>query len=311
VIWGIACYAMWGFFPAFFPLLEPAAPMEILAHRFVWTLVFVVLVLLVVGRGHGGGFRWLRSVGAAQWTRIAVAAVAIGVNWGLYIYAVNNDHVADAALGYFINPLVSVVLGVLVLHERLRRLQWTAVTVAVLAVVVLTVALGQPPVLSLMLALSFGLYGLLKKKVTLPPLQSLAAETLVLAPPGLAYLAWLQSQGENTALQGGHGAGHVLLLATAGIVTALPLLCFARAAHELPLTTLGMLQYLTPVLQMLWAVFVVHEHIEPARWIGFGLIWLAVVIFAGDTVANSPRHNRGRRSRLARLDHAGPNTRST
>lgn len=313
MIWGIACYAMWGFFPAFFPLLEPAAPMEILAHRFVWTLVFVILVLLIVGRRHGGGFRWLRSVGAAQWTRIAVAAVAIGVNWGIYIYAVNNGHVADAALGYFINPLVSVVLGVLVLHERLRRLQWTAVAVAGTAVIVLTVALGQPPVLSLLLALSFGLYGLLKKKVTLPPLQSLAAETVVLAPLGLAYLGWLQAQGENTALQGGHGAGHVALLATAGVVTALPLLCFARAAHELPLTTLGMLQYLTPVLQMLWAVFVAHEDIEPARWVGFGLIWVAVIIFAVDTVINSPRaHRRSRLSRPALPDtQSSPNTRST
>jgi chloramphenicol-sensitive protein RarD len=312
VIWGIACYAMWGFFPAFFPLLEPAAPMEILAHRFVWTLVFVILVLAAVGRSHGGGFRWLRTVGAGQWCRITAAAAAIGLNWGLYIYAVNNGHVADAALGYFINPLVSVVLGVLVLHERLRRLQWTAVVVAAVAVLVLTVALGQPPLLSLTLALSFGLYGLLKKKVTLPPLQSLAAETVVLAPIGLAYLVWLHTQGQDTALQGGHGAGHVLLLATAGVVTALPLLCFARAAHELPLTTLGMLQYLTPVLQMLWAVFVAGEHIESARWVGFALIWVSVAVFAADSLVNSPR-----RSRLSRPGSAGrpgqdsPNTRST
>jgi len=289
VIWGFASYVMWGFFPGFFPLLEPAEPMEILAHRFVWTLVFVTVVLLVLGRNHGGGFRWIRGIPRAQWVRIAVAAVLIAGNWGLYIYAVNNNHVADAALGYFINPLVSVLLGVFVLRERLRGLQWISVAIAAIAVAVLTVALGTPPIVSLALALTFGMYGLMKKKVTLTPLQSLTAETMVLAPIGVLYLAWLQNQGRNTMLQGGHGTGHILLLITAGVVTALPLLCFARAAHELSLTALGMLQYITPVLQMLWAVFVVHEHIEPARWIGFGLIWVAVAVFTVDMVLQRPR----------------------
>ncbi|WP_312802680.1 EamA family transporter RarD [Corynebacterium variabile] len=306
MIWGVACYLMWGFFPAFFPLLGPADPMEILAHRFVWTLAFVAVVLLLLGRNHGGGFRWIGQLSLRQWGRIAVAAVLIAGNWGLYIYAVNNDHVADAALGYFINPLVSVLLGVLVLRERLRLLQWVAVGMAGVAVVILTVALGTPPVVSLALAFSFGLYGLMKKKVTLSPLQSLTAETLVLAPVGVLYLAWLQIQGTNTMFQGGHGVGHVLLLITAGVVTALPLLCFARAAHELSLTTLGMIQYITPVLQMLWAVFVVHEHIEPARWIGFGLIWVAVIIFTTDTLFNVPR-----RPKLTRPAQSSPNTRST
>lgn len=306
MIWGVACYLMWGFFPAFFPLLEPADPMEILAHRFVWTLVFVAVVLLLLGRNHGGGFRWIRGLGPRQWGRIAVAAVLIAGNWGLYIYAVNNGHVADAALGYFINPLVSVLLGVLVLRERLRTMQWFSVGVAGVAVIILTLALGTPPVVSLALAFSFGLYGLMKKKVTLSPLQSLTAETLVLAPVGVLYLAWLQTQGSNTMIQGGHGAGHVVLLITAGVVTALPLLCFARAAHELSLTTLGMIQYITPVLQMMWAVFVVHEHIEPARWVGFGLIWVAVLIFTADTLFNVPR-----RPTLTRPAQSSPNTRST
>lgn len=272
----------------------------------MWTLAFVAVVLLLLGRNHGGGFRWIGQLSLRQWGRIAVAAVLIAGNWGLYIYAVNNDHVADAALGYFINPLVSVLLGVLVLRERLRLLQWVAVGMAGVAVVILTVALGTPPVVSLALAFSFGLYGLMKKKVTLSPLQSLTAETLVLAPVGVLYLAWLQIQGTNTMFQGGHGVGHVLLLITAGVVTALPLLCFARAAHELSLTTLGMIQYITPVLQMLWAVFVVHEHIEPARWIGFGLIWVAVIIFTTDTLFNVPR-----RPKLTRPAQSSPNTRST
>ncbi|MEJ6548663.1 MULTISPECIES: EamA family transporter RarD [unclassified Corynebacterium] len=287
MIWGVLAYLMWGFFPAFFPLLRPAVPMEILAHRFVWTLAFVVVVMACTT-----GFRWMRGIPRGLWLRITAAAVLIAGNWGLYIYAVNNDHVADAALGYFINPLVSVLLAVLVLRERLRPLQWVSVGIAGVAVVILTVALGSPPVVSLGLAVSFAGYGLLKKRVPLTPLQSLTAETAVLAPVGVLFLVWLQSQGENTMVQGGHGVGHVLLLITAGAITALPLLCFARAAHELSLTSLGMLQYLTPVMQMLWAVLVVGEHIEPARWIGFAIIWVALLVFITDTLLNARRANR-------------------
>lgn len=286
MIWGLLAYLMWGVFPAFFPLLRPAEPLEILAHRFVWTLLFVALILLLTT-----GFTWMRQIPARLWLRIAAAAVLIAGNWGLYIYAVNNDHVADAALGYFINPLVSVLLGVLVLRERLRVLQWVSVAIAGVAVVILTVALGSPPVVSLGLALSFAGYGLLKKRVPLTPLQSLTAETAVLAPVGVLFLAWLQTQGTNTMLQGGHGVSHVLLLITAGVVTALPLLCFARAAHELSLTTLGMLQYITPVMQMLWAVFVVGEEIEAARWIGFAVIWVALAVFVTDMLLNSRHRN--------------------
>ncbi|MGP9725072.1 EamA family transporter RarD [Corynebacterium sp. AOP40-9SA-29] len=290
MIWGVLAYLMWGFFPAFFPLLRPAVPMEILAHRFVWTLAFVVVVMACTT-----GFRWVRQISAGLWLRITAAAVLIAGNWGLYIYAVNNDHVADAALGYFINPLVSVLLGVVVLREKLRPLQWVSVGIAAVAVVILTVALGSPPVVSLGLALSFAGYGLLKKRVPLTPLQSLTAETAVLAPVGVLFLVWLQSQGENTMVQGGHGVGHVLLLITAGAITALPLLCFARAAHELSLTSLGMLQYLTPVMQMLWAVLVVGEYIEPARWVGFAVIWVALLVFVTDTLINA------RRTRLRKL----------
>lgn len=286
MIWGLLAYLMWGVFPAFFPLLRPAEPLEILAHRFVWTLLFVALILLLTT-----GFTWMRQIPARLWLRIAAAAVLIAGNWGLYIYAVNNDHVADAALGYFINPLVSVLLGVLVLRERLRVLQWVSVAIAGVAVVILTVALGSPPVVSLGLALSFAGYGLLKKRVPLTPLQSLTAETAVLAPVGVLFLAWLQTQGTNTMLQGGHGVSHVLLLITAGVVTALPLLCFARAAQELSLTTLGMLQYITPVMQMLWAVFVVGEEIEAARWIGFAVIWVALAVFVTDMLLNSRHRN--------------------
>ena len=284
VLMGVGAYSLWGLFPAFWPLLAPAGAVEILAHRVAWTLVVTALLALLLGR-----WSVLRRLPARGWLLASSAAALIAVNWGTYIYGVNSDQVVETALGYFINPLVSVLLGVLVLRERLRPLQWVSVGVAGAAVIILTVALGTPPVVSLALAVSFGLYGLMKKKVTLSPLQSLTAETLVLAPVGVLYLAWLQTQGSNTMLQGGHGVGHVLLLVTAGVVTALPLLCFARAAHELSLTTLGMIQYITPVLQMLWAVFVVHEHIAPARWVGFGLIWVAVVVFTADTLFNVPR----------------------
>ena len=295
MIWGLAAYLMWGLFPAFFPLLQPASPTEILAHRFVWTLVFMLLLLAAVR-----GLKQMRTITGRQWAIVTAAALLISVNWGLYIYAVNNDHVADAALGYFINPLVSVLLGVIVLRERLRRLQLMSVGVATLAVVVLTVALGSPPIISLGLAFSFGFYGLVKKQVRLTPTQSLTAETLVLAPVGLIYLWFLQSQGSNTFVQ--FGVGHALLLVTAGVVTALPLLCFARAAQELSLTSLGMIQYITPVLQMLWAVFVTHEHIAPARWVGFILIWIAVIVFIVDLLRNRPPRARravGRGSGLA------------
>lgn len=285
MIWGILCYLMWGFFPAFFPLLRPATPMEILAHRLVWTLVFMLVLLFLLGK-----MSIMRQLSARQWAVTSAAAVLIAANWGLYIYAVNNDHVADAALGYFINPLVSVLLGVIVLREGLRRLQLLSVAIAAVAVVILTVSLGQPPIISLGLALTFGFYGLLKKRVSLTPMQSLTAETAVLAPVGLAYMAWLQSQGQNTFVQ--EGPGHAALLMTAGVVTALPLLFFARAAHEVSLTSLGMIQYLTPILQMLWAVFVTQEHIEPARWAGFVIIWVAIIVFVVDMLMHRPRSSR-------------------
>ena len=249
--------------------------MEILAHRFIWTLVFVLLLLLALRR-----IKLLRQITAREWIRVAVASLLISVNWGLYIYAVNSGHVADAALGYFINPLVSVVLGVLLLRETLRPMQKLSVAIAAVAVVILTIALGQPPIISLGLALSFGFYGLAKKRMRLEPLQSLAAETMVLAPIAVIYLLWLGPESTFTT----EGGGHTALLMVAGVVTALPLLAFARAAQEMSLTSLGMIQYLTPVMQMLWAVFVTKEHIEPMRWVGFSIIWVAVVIFIIDMV---------------------------
>lgn len=291
MIWGWLAYGMWGMFPAFFPLLKPAQPLEILSHRFLWTFVFMGIVLALTR-----SLKKLKTLTAKEWLLVTVAAVVISVNWGVYVYAVNNDHVADAALGYFINPLVSVMLGVVVLKESLRRLQIVSVGLAVVAVLIMTLMLGNPPWISLLLAFSFGIYGLVKKQVRLSPQLSLMAETMVLAPVGLAYVIWLQTHGSNTFVQ--DGPSHAALLMLAGVVTALPLLCFARAAHEMTLTSLGMIQYITPMLQIVWAVFVTHEFIETGRWVGFFIIWVALAIFVFDLAMNARKNRAARAARV-------------
>ena len=201
----------------------------------------------------------------------------VATNWLVYVIAVNSNHVADAALGYYINPLVNVLLGLVFLSERLRPLQKTSITVAATAVVMLTIIAGQPPVQALMLAFSFGFYGLVKKRVDMSAMASLTAETLILAPVAAGYLLVLEARGTGTF---GHvSVGHSLLLMTAGLVTAVPLLLFGIAARRIQLSTIGMLQYLTPTMQMLWAVFVTREEIAPLRWVAFGIIWVAVALY--------------------------------
>src|SRR3954467_10444193 len=241
---------MWGLVPLFWPLLKPAGAAEILAHRMVWSLAFVAVALLVIRRWAWAGElpRQPRKLGL-----VTIAAAFITVNWGVYIWAVNSGHVVEASLGYFINPLVTIAMGVLLLKERLRPVQWTAVGVCLAAVLVLTVGYGRPPWISLCLAFSFATYGLVKKKVNLGGVESLAAETAVQFLPALAYLLWLGSRGEATF--GAEGAGHAALLAATGIVTALPLVCFGAAAIRVPLSTLGLLQYMAPVFQFLLGVF--------------------------------------------------------
>lgn len=274
---GVGAYAIWGLFPAFFPLLKPASAIEILGHRMVWTLVFMLLLLAVTGRLSKLGRIPLRT-----WAMAAAASALIAVNWGTYIYAVNSDHVVEASLGYFINPLLSVLLGVVVLRERLRRWQGVALAIAVLAVAVLTIGYGRPPIISLTLACSFGLYGLIKKTIRLDPGSSLTAEGLVLAPLSVGYLVWLQWSGGSTFTS--HGAGHAAMLVTAGLVTALPLLLFGAAAQRIPLVTIGLLQYLTPVLQLTWGLTVVHETMPASRWLGFVIIWVALLVFTTDAM---------------------------
>jgi chloramphenicol-sensitive protein RarD len=279
---GVAAYLMWGLFPLYWPLLEPAGALEILAHRVVWSLVAVVLLLVITGRS-------LRSLPRArrQVLLLVAAAVLIGVNWGVYIWGVNNGHVVETSLGYFINPLVSVGLGVLVLGERMRRLQWAAVGVAAVGVAVLTVAAGRPPWIALILAASFGTYGLVKRVVGVGAIEGLVVETTSLTPVAVLFLAVSAAQGHGNFTN--HGPGHALLLTSAGFVTAVPLLAFAGAAARVPLNRLGLMQYLTPTIQFLIGVFIRHESVSPGTLAGFVVVWLALALFTVDTATNHRR----------------------
>ncbi|MBF9521723.1 protein rarD [Mycobacteroides chelonae] len=281
-LFGAAAYFMWGLFPAFFPLLKPASALEILAHRMIWTLLLMVIVVAISGR-----LRDLIAMGPRNWFLLAGASALIALNWGVYIYAVNSGHVLDAALGYFVNPLVTVLLGVLIFGEPLSRWQLLALVLAVTAVVVLTINYGQLPVITLVLAVSFAGYGAIKKTVTVDPRVSLTAEGIVAAPFALAYVAFLGLAGQQHFF--GYTHGHTALIVFSGAVTALPLLMFGIAAQRIPLVTLGLLQYLTPSLQMLWGVLVKHEAMPPERWAGFALIWAALVVFTVDAVLSARR----------------------
>ena len=292
---GLAAYGMWGIVPLYWPLLKPAGAVEILAHRMVWSLGVVAVLLLVLRRWSWIGplLRQPRKLGM-----LGIAACTITVNWGLYIWAVNSGHVVEASLGYFINPLVTIAMGVLLLKERLRTTQWAAVGIGALAVVVLTVGYGRPPWISLCLAFSFATYGLVKKKVNLGGIESLAAETAVLFLPALAYLLWRGTHGGSTFAS--HGFGHAALLAAAGLVTALPLVCFGAAAIRVPLSTLGLLQYLTPVFQFLLGILYFHEEMPPERWAGFVLVWAALVLLTWDALRTARRSAVALRNRTAR-----------
>ena len=287
MIYGFLAYLLWGLFPAFFPLLLPAGPLEILAHRIIWTAVIMIIVVSV-----RRGWQEFRGVDRVTWARVVAAALFIALNWLLYVITVNSGHVTEAALGYFINPLVSVVFGIILFREQLRRLQVLAVCIAVAAVLFLAFLAGQPPYLALALAFSFGIYGAIKKKVNLSAITSLTAETLVLLPVALGYILWLEMTGAGTFTD--NGAGHAALLISSGLVTALPLLLFGYAAKAIPLSTVGMLQYVTPTMQMLWAVVVVNEDMEPERWIGFIIIWVAVSLYLSDILIQRRSSARGK-----------------
>ncbi|MDX6307563.1 MAG: chloramphenicol-sensitive protein RarD [Nocardioidaceae bacterium] len=276
---GAAAFAMWGLFPLYWPLFEPAGAEEILAHRVLWSVVSLAL-LLAVSR------RWaaLRAIWLSPRLRalMSAAGVLIGINWFTYIWGVNNGHVVETALGYYINPLVSVLLGVAVLGERVRRVQWAALAIGLLAVLVLGLEVGRPPYIALILAFSFGSYGLIKKKAGVGPTEGITYESLVLAPVALGYLMWATAEG--TAQLWSHSAWQLALLPTTGVVTALPLLLFAGSANRISLTSVGLLQYITPTLQFIIGVAVFHEPMPLARWLGFLLVWLALTILTVESL---------------------------
>ena len=281
LIYGASAYLLWGLFPLYWPLLEPASSLEMLAQRMAWSLVFVVIVLRFSG-GYRGVLAVLR-VPRQRWLLVAAACV-VTANWGTYIYGVNTHRVVETSLGYFINPLFTILLGVFVLRERLRRLQWIAVGIGAVAIVVITVDYGRLPWIALVLAFSFGMYGFFKKQAGVAALDSLAIETGVLFAPALLTLVIIAAQG-NLAF-GHHGWGNTLLLAGTGVVTAIPLLLFTAGATRLPLSTLGLLQYLAPVLQFAVGVFIRHEPLPPAEFVGFALVWIALVVLTVDGLRN-------------------------
>ncbi len=285
--YGVAAYGMWGLFPLYWPLLEPAGALEILAHRIVWSLVTVAIVVVALRRTAA-----VRAVLADRRARLLLmgAAVVITLNWGGYIWGVNNGRVVETSLGYFINPLVTVLMGVFILHERLRRPQWWAVGLATVAVAVITVDYGRPPWVALLLAFSFGTYGLAKKTAGVDAVESLAVETLVVGPVAAVYLGWLAWSGADHFA--GHGAGHSLLLMSAGLVTVLPLLCFGAAAIRVSMVSIGLLQYIAPILQFLLGVLWYGEAMPASRWIGFVLVWVALTVFTWDAARHRRRQLR-------------------
>ena len=277
LLFGGGAYIWWGLCPGFFLLLLPATAPEILAHRFVWSAVFLLVLLAVVGR-----LGDLRRLSARSWLQLLAASAFIALNWGTYIWAVTHGHVVDAALGYFVNPLVTVALGVVIFGERLNRWQLLALVLAVVSVVILTAEVGDVPYVALILALSFSFYGLIKKVVDADPRVSVMVETLWALPVAVGFMIWLEVSHQAHFVN--YGAGHAALLMLAGPVTAIPLLLFAAASQRLPLVTLGLLFYLNPALQMVWGVLIGHEPMPLGRWLGFALIWLALVVFTADAL---------------------------
>ena len=284
LLYGLSAYVLWGLFPLFWPLLEPANPLEILACRIVFC--FVVIAVLLAARHELAG---MRRLDRGTVLRLCAAGIAVAINWGVYIWGVNNGHVIETSLGYFINPLVTIALGVVILHERLRAVQWTAVGLGVVAVVVLSVDYGRPPWIALALACSFGTYGFLKKGVRASPPEGLLIEGAVTSVPALIILAALALAGQATFVGHAAGVGHILLLISAGPVTAVPLLFFAGAATRLPLSTMGLLQYVTPVMQFAIGVLILRESTSFALLCGFSLVWIALAILGFDGVRHRQR----------------------
>jgi chloramphenicol-sensitive protein RarD len=270
-------FLAWGLFPLYFHAIDEVPPMQILAHRMLWSLLFLLMVLAV--RGQWG---WLQIVRKPRVLASFIAsAFLLSANWLIYIWSVNNGHVIEASLGYFITPLVNIMFGYVLLKERLRPVQWAAIAIAALGVAWLTWQTGTVPWIALALAATFGGYGLLRKTAALGALEGLAFETMVLFPLAAAYVAWLTLHGQNAFINTESNLTRTLLVA-AGPITAIPLLLFASGARQIPLSVLGLLQYLAPTIQFLLGVWLFHEAFSAERLVGFALIWAALALFAGE-----------------------------
>jgi chloramphenicol-sensitive protein RarD len=275
--YGLGAYVTWGLIPIYWPYLEPASSLEILSHRVVWSLITLFIIISFLKQ-------WpivfdAVKIKKAAWL-LLLGSIFISINWGVFIWAVGNDRVVDTALGYFMNPLVSVALGLIIFREKLRPLQWTAVAIAFVAVLYLTFAVGSFPWISLSLAFSFGFYGLVKKIANIPSLPSLTIETTFAAPFFIGFLIWLYSRGELSFIE--DGVSHALWLSSSGLATVIPLLFFGAAVIRLPLSVTGLLQYLAPILQFLVGLFIFNEVVTTAKWIGFFGIWIALSFFSID-----------------------------
>ncbi|TCC59728.1 EamA family transporter RarD [Kribbella pittospori] len=278
-IYGFAAYLIWGLFPLYWKLLDHSGAIELLAHRVVWSLVTIAILVVVLRKF--GQVRALLREPRRRWPLIA-AAFLISANWGTYIWAVNHGRVVETSLGYFITPLFTVLLGVVVLKERLRSLQWVALAVAFVAVAGLTIENGRPPWVAIILTFSFGFYGLTKKQAGAGAIEGMAIESATVAPLALAAIVVLGAQGQSTVTH--HGAGYLTLVLLTGPITAVPLLLFGASATRVSMTTLGLLNYIAPIMQFICGVLVFHEEMSPMRWAGFGLVWVALVIFTLDSM---------------------------
>ena len=274
-IWnGLAAYALWGFFPIYWKLLHEVPALEVIGHRISWSFILLIAVILLTGQ-------WREFRSAVLSPKVIgiyiLAGVILTINWLIYVWGVNSGFIVETSLGYFINPLISVLLGVLFLRERLRSMQWVAVALAAAGVLYLTITYGRPPWIALSLAVSFGIYGFVKKVAPLGSLYGLTLETTLVFPMALIYLVFVQSAGTGAFFH--HGVFIDILLVGTGAVTSIPLLMFASAARQIPLTMIGVLQYIAPTLQFLIGVFLYHEPFDQSRLIGFSLVWLALIIF--------------------------------
>ena len=274
-VWnGLAAYALWGFFPIYWKLLQEVSALEVIGHRISWSFLLLIVVILLTRQ-------WKNFRTAALSLKVVgiyfLAGVLLTINWLIYVWGVNSGFIVETSLGYFINPLISVLLGVFFLRERLRSMQWVAVALAAAGVLYLTLTYGRPPWIALSLAASFGTYGLVKKLAPLGSLYGLTLETALVFPMALIYLVFMGTTGTGAFLH--QGVLIDILLIGTGAVTSIPLLMFASAARQIPLTMIGILQYIAPTLQFLIGVFLYHEPFDQSRFIGFSLVWLALVIF--------------------------------